>query len=332
MRRREFITTLGSAVVTTAWPLAARAQQPDQMRRIGVLLAVAESDVDVSKGIGIFQQTLQELGWKVGHNTRIDYRWGNADPERIQTLAKELVDLNPGVLVGHSTPSAKGLLKYTRSIPIVFLTVTDPLGQGLVASLSRPDGNITGFSVFEFSLGSKWLETLKLIAPGLRRITSIFNPKTAPYYELYLKAISAAVPSLAVESIAVPVHSETDIENAIRKVGSETDSALFVLPDSHNVVYRKRIIELAAQYRLPTIYYFRYFVSDGGLISYGPDEMDLFRRTAGYVDRILRGTNPSDLPVQQPTKFELVINLKTAKAMGMQIPASLIARADEVIE
>ena len=332
MRRREFITTLGSAVVSTAWPLAARAQQPDQMRRIGVLLAVAESDADVSKGIGIFQQALQEFGWKVGQNTRIDYRWGNADPERIQALAKELVDLHPGVLVGHSTPSAKGLLKHTRSIPIVFLTVTDPLGQGLVASLSRPGGNITGFSVFEFSLGSKWLETLKLIAPGIRRVTSIFNPVTAPYYELYLKAISAAVPSLAVESIALPVHSETDIENAIRKVGSEPDSALFVLPDSHNVVYRKRIIELAAQYRLPTIYYFRYFVSDGGLVSYGPDEMDIFRRTAGYVDRILRGTNPSDLPVQQPTKFELVINLKTAKAMGIHIPASLIARADEVIE
>jgi putative ABC transport system substrate-binding protein len=223
-------------------------------------------------------------------------------------------------------------LKYTRSTPIVFLTVSDPLGQGLVASLSRPGGNITGFSVFEFSLGSKWLETLKLIAPGLRRITSIFNPVTAPYYELYLKAISAAVPSLAVESIALPVHSETDIENAIRKVGSEPDSALFVLPDSHNVVYRKKIIELAAHYRLPTIYYFRYFASDGGLISYGPDEMDLFRRTAGYVDRILRGTNPSDLPVQQPTKFDLVINLKTAKAMGIHIPDSLIARADEVIE
>ncbi len=223
-------------------------------------------------------------------------------------------------------------MKYTRSTPIVFLTVTDPLGQGLVASLSRPGGNITGFSAFEFSLGSKWLETLKLIAPGLRRVTSIFNPETAPYYDLYLKAISAAVPSLAVESIAVPVHSETDIENAIRKVGSEPDSALFVLPDSHNVVYRKRIIELAAQYRLPTMYYFRYFASDGGLISYGPDEMDLFRRTASYVDRILRGTNPSDLPVQQPTKFELVINLKTAKAMGLHIPASLVARADEVIE
>ena len=277
MKRRDFISFIGSMAVT--WPLSAWAQQPERMRRIGVLLAVAESDVDVRKGIGIFQRTLQELGWKDGHNIRIDYRWGNADPERIQALAKELVNLQPDVLVGHSTPSAKGFLKQTRSIPIVFLTVTDPLGQGLVASLSHPGGNITGFSVFEFSLGSKWLETLKLIAPGLRRVTSIFNPETAPYYELYLKAISAAVPSLAVESIAVPVHSETDIENAIRKVGSEPDSALFVLPDSHNVVYRKRIIELAAQYRLPTMYYFRYFASDGGLISYGPDEMDLFRRT-----------------------------------------------------
>ena len=330
MKRRDFISFIGSMAVT--WPLSAWAQQPERMRRIGVLLAVAESDVDVRKGIGIFQRTLQELGWKDGHNIRIDYRWGNADPERIQALAKELVNLQPDVLVGHSTPSAKGFLKQTRSIPIVFLTVTDPLGQGLVASLSHPGGNITGFSVFEFSLGSKWLETLKQIVPGIRRITSIFNPETAPYYELYLKAISAAVPSLAVESIAASVHSEADIENVIRKVGSEPDSALFVLPDSHNVVHRKRIIELTAQYRLPTIYYFRYFASDGGLISYGPDEMDLFRRTAGYVDRILKGTNPSDLPVQQPTKFELVINLKTAKAMGIQIPVSLLARADEVIE
>jgi ABC-type uncharacterized transport system substrate-binding protein len=330
MKRRDFISFIGSMAVT--WPVSAWAQQPERMRRIGVLLAVAESDVDVRKGIGIFQRTLQELGWKDGHNIRIDYRWGNADPERIQALAKELVNLQPDVLVGHSTPSAKGFLKQTHSIPIVFLTVTDPLGQGLVASLSHPGGNITGFSVFEFSLGSKWLETLKQIVPGIRRITSIFNPETAPYYELYLSAISAAVPSLAVESIAASVHSEADIENVIRKVGSEPDSALFVLPDSHNVVHRKRIIELTAQYRLPTIYYFRYFASDGGLISYGPDEMDLFRRTAGYVDRILKGTNPSDLPVQQPTKFELVINLKTAKAMGIQIPVSLLARADEVIE
>ena len=329
MKRREFITLLSGAAT---WPFVARAQQSERIRRLGVLMAVAESDADVRKGIAIFQQRLQELGWKDGQNIRIDYRWGDADDARIQALAKELVDLQPDVLVGHSTPSAKGLLKQTRSIPIVFLTVTDPLGQGLVASLSHPGGNITGFSVFEFSLGSKWLETLKQIAPGIRRVTAIFNPETAPYYGLYLQSINAAVPSLAVESIAAEVHSEADIENVIRKVGSEPDNGLFVLPDSHNVVHRKRIIELAAQHRLPTIYYFRYFASDGGLISYGPDEMDLFQRTAGYVNRILKGTNPSDLPVQQPTKFELVINLKTAKAMGIQMPVSLLARADEVIE
>jgi len=330
MRRRQFITLLGGAAAT--WSLAARAQQPERMRRIGVLMAVAENDADVRAGVAIFQQSLQELGWKTGHNVRIDYRWGDAVAERIQARAKELVDLQPDVLIGHSTPSAKGLLKQTRSIPIVFLTVTDPLGQGLVASLSHPGGNITGFSVFEFSLSSKWLEALKQIAPGIRRVTAIFNPETAPYYALYLQSINAAVPSLAVESIAAEVHSEADIENVIRKVGSEPNNGLFVLPDSHNVVHRKRIIELAAQYRLPTIYYFRYFASDGGLISYGPDEMDLFRRTAGYVDRILKGTKPADLPVQQPTKFELVINLKTARAIGIQMPDSLIARSDAVIE
>ena len=330
MRRREFITLLAGSAA--AWPLAARGQRGERMRRIGVLMAVAESDADVRKGIAIFQQRLQELGWRDGQNIRIDYRWGDADPRRIQALAKELVDLHPDALVGHSTPSARGLLNQTRSIPIVFLTVTDPLGQGLVSSLSRPNGNITGFSVFEFSLGTKWVETLKQIAPGLRRVTAIFNPDTAPYYGLYLKSIDAGVSSLAIEHIAVPVHSEADIENAIRKIGGEPDSGLFVLPDSHNVVHRKRIIELAAEHRLPTIYYFRYFASDGGLIAYGPDEMDLFQRTASYVDRILKGTSPSDLPVQQPAKFEMVINLKTAKAIGIQIPVALLARADEVIE
>ena len=330
MIRRKFITLLGGAVAS--WPLATRAQQAERVRRIGVLIAVSESDADVRKGIAIFKQRLQELGWRDGQNVRIDYRWGDADPGRIQALAKELVDLHPDVLVGHSTPSAKGLLNQTRSIPIVFLTVTDPLGQGLVSSLSHPAGNITGFSVFEFSLGTKWVETLKQIAPGIRRVTAIFNPDTAPYYGLYLQSINAGVSSLAVESVAIPVHSEADIENAIRKIGSEPDNGLFVLPDSHNVVYRKRIIELAAQYRLPTIYYFRYFASDGGLIAYGPDEMDLFQRTADYVNRILKGASPSNLPVQQPTKFELVINLKTAKAIGIQIPVSLLARADEVIE
>ena len=214
----------GSAAV--GWPLVASAQQPDRVRRLGVLMAVAESDAAVRAGVSVFQQSLQELGWKDGSNIRIDYRWGNANEARIDLLAKELVELQPDVLVGHSTPSAKGLLKQTHSIPIVFLTVTDPLGQGLVASLSRPSGNITGFSVFEFSLGSKWLETLKQIAPGIRRVTAIFNPETAPYYGLYLQSLSAALPALAVESIAAPVHNEADIENVIRKIASEPDTSV----------------------------------------------------------------------------------------------------------
>jgi len=329
MRRREFITLLCGAA--TAWPLTARAQQ-SRIRRVGVLMAVTESDADVRSGVAIFQQSLQELGWTDGRNLRIDYRWGDADAIRIQTLAKELVGLHPDVLVAHSTPWAKGLLQATRFIPIVFLTVTDPLGQGLVASLSRPGGNITGFSVFEFSLGTKWVEVLKQIAPGTRRVTAIFNPETAPYYGMYLRSIEAATSAIAIELIGVQVRSEEDISNVIRKVGSEPDGGLFVLPDSHNVVHRKRIIELSAQYRLPAVYYFRYFASDGGLISYGPDEMDLFVRTASYVDRILKGTSASDLPVQQPTKFELVINLKTAKALGLNVPDRLLALANEVIE
>ena len=330
MKRRDFIMLLGGAAA--AWPVAAHAQQPERVRRIGVLMAVAESDADVRSGVALFQQSLQELGWKDGRNIRIDYRWGDADADRIQALAKELVVLQPDVLVAHSTPSAKGLLQATRSIPIVFLTVTDPLGQGLVASLSRPGGNITGFSVFEFSLGTKWVEVLKQIAPGTQRVTAIFNPETAPYYGMYLRSIEAATAAIAVELIAVQVRSESDIKNVIRKVGSEPDGGLFVLPDSHNVVHRKLIIKLAAEYRLPAIYYFRYFASDGGLIAYGPNEMDIFVRTASYVDRILKGASPSDLPVQQPTKFELVINLKTAKALGLNVPDRLLATADEVIE
>jgi putative tryptophan/tyrosine transport system substrate-binding protein len=278
VKRREFITLLGGAAA--AWPLAARGQQAERVRRVGVLMAVAESDADVRSGVALFQQRLQELGWNDGRNIRIDYRWGDADADRIQALAKELVGLQPDVLVAHSTPSAKGLLQATRSIPIVFLTVTDPLGQGLVASLSRPGGNITGISVFEFSLGTKWVEVLKQIAPGTRRVTAIFNPETAPYYEMYLRSIEAATATIPVELVAVQVRSETDIKNVIRKVGSEPDGGLFVLPDSHNVVHRRQIIELTAEYRLPAIYYFRYFASDGGLISYGPDEMDLFLRTA----------------------------------------------------
>src|SRR6516162_658637 len=330
MERREFITLLGA--VAAVWPIATRAQQSDRMRRLGVLMAVAESDADARKGISILQERLQKLGWKDGNNIRIDYRWGNGNPDRIQDLAKELVELQPDVLVGHSTPSAKGLLMQTHTIPIVFLSVTDPLGQGLVSSLSHPGGNITGFAVFEVSLGTKWLEILKQIVPGVRRVTAIFNPETAPYYGLYLQSINAGTSLLGIESIPIQVHNEADIENAIRKVGSEPDSGLFVLPDSHNRVHRKRVIELTAQYRVPAIYFLRYFARDGGLISYGPDEMDLFRRTAGYVDQILKGASPSDLPVQQPAKFELVINLTTAKALGLTIPPGVLSIADELIE
>ena len=330
MERREFITLLGA--VAAVWPIATRAQQSDRMRRLGVLMAVAESDADARKGISILQERLQKLGWKDGISIRIDYRWGNGYPDRIQEFAKELVELQPDVLVGHSTPSAKGLLKQTHTIPIVFLSVTDPMGQGLVSSLSHPGGNITGFADFEVSLGTKWLEILKQIVPGVRRVTAIFNPETAPYYGLYLQSINAGTSLLGIESIPIQVHSEADIENAIRKVGSEPDSGLFVLPDSHNIVHRKRIIELTAQYRLPAIYYFRYFATDGGLISYGPDEMDLFRRTAGYVDQILKGARPADLPVQQPTKFELIINLTTAKALGLTIPPGVLSIADDLVE
>jgi putative ABC transport system substrate-binding protein len=328
MTRREFIALLGG---TAAWPLAAQAQQAERMRRLGVLMAVAESDADARKGISILQESLQKLGWKDGINIRIDYRWGNGNPDRIQDLGKELVDLQPDVLVGHSTPSAKGLLKQTHAIPIIFLSVTDPMGQGLVSSLSHPGGNITGFADFEVSLGTKWLEILKQIVPGVRRVAAIFNPETAPYYGLYLQSINAGT-SLGIESIPIQVHSEADIENAIRKVGSEPDTGLFVLPDSHNRVHRKRIIELTAQYRVPAIYFLRYFATDGGLISYGPDEMDLFRRTAGYVDQILKGARPADLPVQQPTKFELIINLTTAKALGLTIPPGVLSIADDLVE
>ena len=236
MRRREFIALVGGAAA--AWPVTARAQQAERVRRLGVLMAVAESDADARNGVSILQERLQKLGWKDGNNIRIDYRWGNGDPDRIQDLAKELVDLHPDVLVGHSTPSAKGLLKQTHTIPIVFLTVTDPLGQGLVSSLSHPGGNITGFSVFEVSLGTKWLEILKQIVPGVRRVTAMFNPETAPYYGLYLQSIDAGTSLLGIESIPIQVHSEADIENVIRKVGSEPDSGLFVLPDSHNIVHR----------------------------------------------------------------------------------------------
>jgi putative ABC transport system substrate-binding protein len=301
------------------------------MRRIGVLIAVAESDPDVRLGLNAFLQNLNELGWSQGLNIQVEYRWAVGDIQRTPVLAKELVALSPDVILAHSTPPVVPLRKETRSIPIVFLSVTDPVGQGLVASQAHPGGNVTGFSVFEISLGAKWLQLLKEVATAVTRATVIFNPATAPYYPLYLRVIEESAASFGIIPAAVHVHNDVEIERVISMVGSEPASGLLVLPDSHNIVHRKLIIKLAAQYRLPAIYYFRYFATDGGLISYGPDEIDLFRRAAGYVDRILKGTNPSDLPVEIPRKWEFAINLKTAKALGLTIPPSIMVQADEVI-
>ena len=330
MRRREFITLLGGAVAT--WPIIARAQQPAAIRRVGVLLNPSENDVEAQRVVTAFREGLAQLGWADGGNLRIDYRWSGGDVGRIRAFAKELVELSPDVIVGYATPSILALKRETRSIPIVFLSVTDPVGQGLVASLAHPGGNITGFAVFEISLGAKWMEALKQIAPGLRKVTTIFNPETAPYYPLYLRAIETAATSLAVEPMMARVHNDAEIEGAISTLAREPNSGLIVMPDTFNFIHRPRIIALVDRYRVPAIYHFPLFAKDGGLISYGPDEIDMVRRTAGYVDRIFKGDKASDLSVQQATTYWLVINLKTAKTLGIEIPSSLLARADEVIE
>jgi ABC-type uncharacterized transport system substrate-binding protein len=328
--RREFITLLGGAAA--AWPLAAWAQQGERVRRIGVLLNLSENDLEAQRLITAFREALAQLGWNDGRNLRIDYRWAGGDVGRIRTLAKELMELTPDITVGYGTPVVVALQQLTRSIPIVFLSVTDPVGQGLVESLTHPGGNITGFAVFEISLGTKWLEVLKQMTPGLKRVVTIYNPKTAPYYPLYLRAIEQAAPSFAVETIALEVNNDAEIEHAISAAAGQSGGGLIVMPDTFNMVHRRTTIGLAAQHRLPAIYYFPFFAREGGLISYGPDEIDMFRRTAGYVDRILKGAKASDLPVQQPIAFRLVINLKAAKALEVTVPDKLLVAADEVIE
>jgi len=329
MNRRTFIWGLTG---TLAVPQAAAAQQSIRGRRIGVLMNLSENDLEAQRLITALSEGLAQLGWTDGRNVRLDYRWAGGDINRIRTLGDELVALSPDILVGYGTPVVVALQQRTRSIPIVFLSVTDPVGQGLVASLAHPGGNITGFAVFEISLGTKWMEALKQLAPGLKRVSTIFNPKTAPYYRLYLRAIEQAAPAFAAESIALEVQTDAEIERAISALAREPGSGLIVMPDTFNMVHRRTTIGLAARHRLPAIYYFPFFAREGGLISYGPDEIDMFRRAAGYVDRILKGAKPADLPVEQPTKFELVINLKTAKALGLTIPQSMLQRADELIQ
>jgi putative ABC transport system substrate-binding protein len=331
LRRREFIALLGGAAA--AWPHAARAQQPERMRRVGFLSSIAESDPEAQSMVAALHQALQESGWVDGRNLRIDRRWAAGNPGRIEALAKELVGLQPEVIVGYSTPTVVALRKETDTIPIVFVQVSDPIGTGFIANLAHPGGNITGFSNFESSMGGKWVELLKETAPGVARVALMFNPETAPYVTSYYQGpFEAAAPSFGVQPSVNPVHNDLEVESAITALGREPGGGLVVMPDSFNIVHRERIIALAARHKLPVIYPYRFAVMEGGLMSYGVDQVDLFRRAAAYVDRILKGAKPADLPVQAPTKFEFVINLKTAKALGLTVPPTLLATADEVID
>ena len=289
MKRRAFIALLGAA---TAWPLAARAQQAARVRRVSVLMNFSEDDLEAQRLLMTFREGLAQLGWADGRNLRIDYRWAGGDIGQIRTFAKELVELSPDIIVGYGTPVIVALKQETRSIPIVFLSITDPVGQGLVASLAHPGGNVTGFSIFEISMATKWIEALKQMAPGLKRVVTIYNPKTAPYFRLYVRAIEQAAPLFAVEPIGLESHHDAGIERAISAVAHEAGGGLIVMPDTFNMVHRRTTIGLAARHRLPAIYPLPFFARDGGLIAYGPDEIDTFRRSAGYVDRISKVPKP----------------------------------------
>jgi putative tryptophan/tyrosine transport system substrate-binding protein len=330
MKRRSFITLLGGTAAT--WPLAARAQQPDRMRQIGVLMGYAENDSEAQAWVVAFREGLQKLGWTEDRNIRIDIRWAAADAEVMQRFAQELVALKPDLILSQITPTTAALLKQTRTIPIVFATVADPVGSGFVASLPRPGGNATGFATNEGSLSGKWLELLKEIAPRVARVAMLFNPTTATYAEYYLNPFKAAAASFGVEAIAAPVHDTSELESVVAAQAREPNSSLIVMPDGFMNVHRAEVTSLAARYRLPAVYPFRFVAELGGLLSYGPDQTDNFRRAATYVDRILKGAKPSELPVQAPVKFEMTINLKTAKALGLDVPLHLQQRADEVIE
>jgi putative ABC transport system substrate-binding protein len=330
LRRRQFISLLGSAAA--AWPLGVRAQQGVPVRRIGVLMAYAEGDPEAQARIGAVRQGLKELGWTEGHNIQVETRWGTGDPDRAQTSATELISLAPDVIVAHGTPALGALHQATRTIPVVFVSVIDPVGAGYVQSLAVPGGNITGFSTFEPEIGGKWLELLKEIAPSLTRVAVILDPDFKGFAGVW-GAIENMAPRFGLEVKNLRFQAPTDdLETAVATFAQESRGGLIVIPTALNAVQRDRIISSAARGGLPAMYAFRFYATDGGLMSYGIDTVDLFRRSASYVDRILKGEKPADLPVQAPTKFEMVINLKTAKALAIDVPPTLIARADEVIE
>jgi putative ABC transport system substrate-binding protein len=327
MRRREFITLLGGAA---AWPLAARAQQPERTRRIGVLMSTAEDNSAAQARIAAFLQELQQLGWSDGRNVRIDARWGAGDAEHIRKYAAELVALAPDVILASTTLTAMALQQVTSTVPIVFAMVLDPVGGGIVESLARPGGNTTGFMQFEYSLSGKWLELLKQIAPGATR-AAVFRDPSNPAGIGQFAVIQAVAPPLGVEVIPINVRDAPEIERAVAAFARSANGGLIVT-GGQATAQSQLIIKLAARHRLPAVYPYRFYVTGGGLISYGPDLVDQHRRAAGYVDRILRGANPAELPVQAPTKYETILNLKTAKALGLDVPATVLARADEVIE
>ena len=328
LSKRDFITLLGGAAA--AWPLNARAQQ--RMRRIGVMMPLVESDPEARTVAAAFERRLESVGWAISRNLQIEYRFAPADDKRIEKFARELVESHVDLIVARSTPVLAGVLERTRTIPIVFTQVVDAERQGFVKSFSYPGGNATGISNFEPLFGGKWLELLKQIAPHVEKAGVIFNPAAAPYRNQFLRSIEAAAASFAVRPVATPIYNSSEIEHALDSFASEGNAGLVVVPDAFTMCHRRTIIASAAKHRLPTVYPFRVCAADGGLITYGGDSKDAFRQAAWYVDRVLKGTKPADLPVQVPTKFPLVVNLRTARALGLDIPAVVLARADEVIE
>jgi len=332
MRRREFIGLFGTAAV--GWPLTARAQQSDKMARIGMLMGLPEGDPEGERWVKAFVEGLSQSGWKRDSNVQIDLRWGGANPDQMQKMAKELVESGPDVINVTTTPATAAVLRETHTIPVVFSVVSDPVGAGFVQNFPRPGGNATGFVNIEASVGGKWLGILREIAPRTSRVSIMFNPKTSPQSVFYLKSLEPAAASMALPLTVAPIGNASDITTAIKDLAQFPDAGIVVTPDVFTFAKEQRdlIISLAAQYRIPTVYVLTVFVKAGGLVSYGVDNPDLQRRAAAYASRILRGEKPEDLPVQLPTKFELAVNLKTAKALGLPVPQSMLVAADEVVE
>jgi putative tryptophan/tyrosine transport system substrate-binding protein len=329
MRRREFITLLSAAAT---WPLVARAQQAGSVRRIGVLIGFTETDPAVQSWLGAFRGALAKLGWTEGSNLRIEVRWARDDPDRMKTFAKELVDPRPDAILSVTTPVTGALIRETRTIPIVIATVADPISSGFVTNLGRPGGNVTGFALYEPSMGGKWLELLRRIAPGVARVALLFNPTTSVPIKFYMASIQAAASSFTVQASTAPVHAQDEIEGVIAALAGNPGAGLIVMPDLFNTINRDLIIAVAARFRVPAIYFFRSFADSGGLISYGPDFAEQYPRAADYIDRILKGEKPGDLPIQMPIKVPLIINLRTANALGLDVPLGLLNAADEIIE